>query len=247
MPEPELPPERIVVDDEVAASVFHIPVALENQEIACILAKSRERPSQVVSIELVKILAAAEPPLLATSQKRPPQARYHMHVDTAKKLKHILKLDAYVKHVQKMWGDPAKDGAWGDSIIGFGSVDPDPWDAPGYLGKKACREILQKWSTSRESNEIYEDESEQAGPSDRVVSQVTRAPSKKELEEQRQLQDAVMGWLAGQPRNEDQRVFTERQLERALAQAEDDDLIDLDSIHQDDTVFGCNPFLGDDQ
>ncbi len=41
MPEPELPPERIVMDDEVAASVFHVPVAPENQEIARILAKSR--------------------------------------------------------------------------------------------------------------------------------------------------------------------------------------------------------------
>ncbi len=147
-----------------------------------------------------------------------------------------------------MWGDPAKDGAWGDSICGASSVAPDLWDAPGYLGKKVCRETSQQWSASRESDEIYEEDSEQAArPSYQVPSQVTRAQSKKEMEQQTALQDSVTGRLMGQPRNEDQRIFTKKQLERALAQVDDDDLIDLDSITQDNTVFGRNPFLSEDQ
>ncbi len=148
-----------------------------------------------------------------------------------------------------MWADPAKDGAWGSSICGAlsASVGPDPWDYPGQAGKKACRETSQQWSMSQESAEIYEQDSEQARPSYRVPSKVTKVQTQKEIESQRALQDSVSRWLLGQPRNEDQRIFMKRQLERALSQVNDDDLIDLDSIMQDRMVFDHNPFLGDDQ
>ncbi len=113
VPKLELPLERIVMDNELAASVFHVPVAPEKQEIVSIPAKSRQRLSQVVSVESVKILVVAEAPLLATSRKRQAQDRYHTKVDTFKNLHKKLKPDTWVKHVQKMWADPANDRAWG--------------------------------------------------------------------------------------------------------------------------------------
>ncbi len=77
--------------------------------------------------------------------------------------------------------------------------------------------------------------------------QVTKAQMQKEIESQRALQDSVSGWLLGQPRDEDQRIFMKKQLEKALAQVNYDDLIDLDLLTQDNMVFNHNPFLGEDQ
>ncbi len=70
-----------------------------------------------------------------------------MKVDTFKHPHKKLKPDAWVQHIQKMWADPAKDGAWGHSTCGALSADTigvDPWDLPGKMGKKAHRETSQQ-------------------------------------------------------------------------------------------------------
>ncbi len=63
-----------------------------------------------------------------------------MKVDTFKNPHKKLKPDAWAQHIQKMWADLAKDGAWGNSICGAPSastVGVDPWELPGKMGKKA--------------------------------------------------------------------------------------------------------------
>ncbi len=108
LPEQEVPQERMVVEDATVAAAFFVPVEPENQEIVRIPAKSRHQPSKVVSIESVKILAAAQAPLLAAGRKRLDPDWHHTKVDTAKNPHKKLKPNVWTEHIQKMWADPTK-------------------------------------------------------------------------------------------------------------------------------------------
>ncbi|MCP4550359.1 MAG: hypothetical protein GY835_28195, partial [bacterium] len=192
--EPGVPQEREVVEDPMAAAAFFVPVEPDQQEVVRIPAKSRHQPSQVVSVQSVKILAAAQAPVFATSQKTPAPDRKHTKVDLIKNPHKKLKSNVWVQHVQKLWGDPtAHQGKRGESIAGAssGPLPPDPYDFDGQVGKKARREWSEQFSTSRESSEIYE----------RVPSLVVRAQTQQEMDAQAAIQESVSGWLWGQPRD----------------------------------------------
>ncbi|MCP4547153.1 MAG: hypothetical protein GY835_11870, partial [bacterium] len=172
--EPGVPQEREVLEDPMAAATFFVPVEPDRQEVVRILAKSRHQPSQVVSVQSVKILAAAQAPVFPASQKRPAPDRKHTKVDLIKNPHKKLKSNIWREHLQKAWGDlTAHQGKRGESIAGAssGTLPPDPYDFDGQAGKKARRERPDQFSTSRESSETYES----------VPSRVVRSQTQQEI------------------------------------------------------------------